>query len=200
MNAAIMKSTLAAIGLALCASAQAGAPDGITDAEVALLPQWCIHTQLFRDRYARGKDQYARYLKQHGPTWEHMHHYCWALIDMQRHDRALQTRNSRGYQVSRVLDNLTYTLERADLDFVLRPEMLLRGAQFLQRAGRLPEARKMAAQLVEERPEFADGYIVLADVLRQSNSNAEAAKVIDEGQQRASDPARFSKLRAEYKF
>jgi hypothetical protein len=67
-----------------------GYPDdvryGFDPREVALLPRYCIYTQLFRAAVPGGNDltEQKRWTSIMGDSFNNMHHYCWGLMNTNR--------------------------------------------------------------------------------------------------------------------
>src|SRR5450755_259053 len=56
--------------------------DAYDSREMAMLPPFCMYTMLIRDKVPGGTDnaKTAAWQATLGPTFIHLHHYCWGLM------------------------------------------------------------------------------------------------------------------------
>jgi hypothetical protein len=75
----------------------ANKPANITPAEMALLPSYCRDTQGFGygDAYYNTSPNAPKWVAMMGKDFWHMHHYCWALINIRRSERASLSENEK---------------------------------------------------------------------------------------------------------
>ena len=78
----------AALALVLGTPLHAHAQDRNYDnpREMTMLPEYCKYTMFFRDKIPGANDKATvdRWFMVMGPTFNHMHHYCWALMSTNR--------------------------------------------------------------------------------------------------------------------
>src|SRR4051812_39927769 len=88
--AALVLATAALmLGVSVARAEIAGYPSSVEayDArEVAMLPRYCIYTQLFRERVPGGNNaaEIRKWTALMGDTFDTLHHYCWALMKTNR--------------------------------------------------------------------------------------------------------------------
>ncbi len=164
----------------------ASEPENVTAEERALWPPYCNHTN--------GKPGYDAMFARYGTGWAHMHHYCWAFIDSLRLNRSPSLKSHvKGH--GRALGNLDYVLTRTTPQFVFRKDVLMLKIRLVERYESRADAIKLAAQLVAESPDFADGYAALAALLIRSGRRDEARRVLASGAEMVSDKERFERLK-----
>lgn len=197
MRIPALARTLAAAALlaGVASGALASPPLDIRPEERAMLPRWCDYVQGFAVGEAR-QAEYKRLMDRYGFPWSHMHHYCWALIDIARLERSAISRPQGWASASRALENIDYMLERSDAGFAPRAEVLASKAKLLMRTRNFGPAGETAQVLTTEFPGFADGYTILAEVLLRSGHRDEAMKVLDAGATAATDKERFARLKS----
>jgi len=108
--------------------------------EIALLPRYCIHTQLFRDNVPGGNnlEEIKRWSSILGGSFANLHHYCWGLMKTNRAILLVRTQQFRTYYLSESIGEFDYVIERAPPDFKLLPEILTKKGENLIRLGRGP--------------------------------------------------------------
>src|SRR5882762_6337599 len=129
---------------AIPAHGQGGVPgypdrvDAYDPREVALLPRYCIHTQLFRGRVPGGNnpDEIERWYSIMGETFNAMHHYCWGLMKTNRATLFARGQKIRMFYLEDAISEFDYVIERAKPDFVMLPEILTKKGENLIRLGR----------------------------------------------------------------
>ena len=99
---------------------------GYDSREVSLLPRFCVNALEFRDRVPGGNnpEEIKRWFSVIGPTFSHMHHYCWGLMETNRAILQACTKDSRRSLLGSALEEFDYVIKRAPADFVLLPEIL----------------------------------------------------------------------------
>ena len=114
--------------------------------------------------------KWNRLREKYGADWEHMHHYCWALIDIQ------------GNLYSQAIGNFDYVLSASKRSFKLRPLVLQKKAQLLLiTPNKYFESIKTLNELITVSPRSEWGYIMLAQAYRNTGQNDAAEKIIKIG-------------------
>lgn len=154
-----------------------------------MLPSYCKHTLAYRGRVPGGNDQQevARWYKLLGPTFEHMHHYCWALAQTNHamfNTRSSQERNS--YLVTSIGD-FDYVIRNAPADFPLLPEILTRKGENLLRITRTAEGTAALFQAIEIKPDYWPPYSILSDHYKEQKNFALARSYLEKGLSAAPD-------------
>src|SRR5690349_14653298 len=122
----------AGIVFALLASLRTEAQPASYDlSEVRRLPEYCKYTQGFRDHVPGGNNPVAieRWTTVMGGTFNHMHHYCWGLMAVNRAAYSSDTAQSRTHELSYSIGEFDYVLKQAAPDFRLMPEVLTKRAE-----------------------------------------------------------------------
>jgi len=167
--------------------------DNFTKEELALLPNWCLHTQTFEgDETGFFGD---RYVARYGPGFNYMHHFCWGAVDAMRAERlSLPAERRQGLRAN-AIQNFDYVLKHTKPGFELRLEPLRDKAAVQRRLGNFDQALETGLMLVKEFPKAIDGYVAVATALVALKRRDEARGVIDEGIRRIDDPARLQRAR-----
>lgn len=143
------------------------------------LPSYCAHMGvLMQGRTAEGRQLRASY----GPGWEHMHHFCWALVDAQK-----------GYD-GQAISNIDYALRRVGRNFKLRPMVLKQKAQILMLNGRVSEAVPVYKEIIDVQPDIEDGYLGLANIFLQQGDKKTAREIVKQGLRHSPDSAKLKAL------
>lgn len=146
---------------------------------VPILPPYCMHTQLYRNRVDGGTDESAtRYWKavMGERNFLHMHHYCWGLENVHRSTFKSRTKREREFELERSIAQFDYVLQRVSPDFPLLPEILTKKAQSLIRLKRGPEAVIHLHRAIEMKPEYWPPYLALSDMF-QANEDHDQARL-----------------------
>ena len=180
----------------------AATPENMTPEELALLPRWCRYTQNGSAYNSEaGQQEYRRYLQRYGRGFSHMHHYCYALINIGRSYRSNRT-SSPGYLRVQALDDIDYVLNMAtqDPDFQFRPEILARKVRLLLQNDDLQKAVRTAEQLITEWPKVPDGYTLLAEIALKAGQKARAQEILSAAEQVVTDKEALARQRSLLKF
>jgi tetratricopeptide (TPR) repeat protein len=167
---------------ASCLSVAAHAYDGLetyrlTAEEIALLPDYCRHTQLIMAQHgsaAMHKEWTARV----GEEFMHMHHYCISVVALVRSYRARLPAQDRSGYLGFAVENLTYVIDRARPDFVLLPEVLFRRGQAFQLLGRHDRAIKDLEVSLSLDPAQPRAAFALAQSLDSVGQRQQAREVV----------------------
>lgn len=194
-RSALARTAAAAVAtLAMLSVASAAPPKNVQPEERALLPNWCNAVQGWLDRPG-AQEEYKRLVAGYGKGWTHMHHYCWALVDLARLDRqAVRGSGQRG-NLSAAIGNIDYVLRNTDAGFPPRVDILTRKARALARYGSAQRAADTANQLIAEWPQHADGYVILADLQLKSGQRDQAKQTLAKGSETVTDKERFERLK-----
>lgn len=193
---AALRAAAVAAGLIAAVGAQAqqipGYPDRV-DAfdprEVAMLPKYCTYTQLFTDSVPGGNDAQVRssWYATMGPTFNHMHHYCFGLMKTNRAVLLSRDAVSRNFYLNDAIIEYDYVIRRAPPDFVLMPEMLTKKGQNLVLLGKGPMAVMEYRAAIEANAQYWPAYAYLSDYYAESGDLKQAREVLEEGIAKASD-------------
>lgn len=157
--------------------------------EVALLPRYCMHTQVFRDRVPGGSnpDEIRRWSAALGPAYNAMHHYCWGLMKTNRAVLLARNKQTRDYYLGSSITEFDYVLQRVQPDFALRPEILSKKGENLLKLGDAPAALAVLQEAAELKPDYWPPYAAMSDYFKSAGELKLAREWLDKGLQAAPD-------------
>lgn len=134
----------------------------LSSVELALLPEYCVATEMFaRPQPDDLRNKWQGLL---GGTIHHLHHYCWALVYMQRSKDPAGTELDRRAWLGRAIGDCMYVVDRAPPDFPLLPEILLRVGQFHATLGRHFEALEFFDRSRQAKADYWPPYVETANL------------------------------------
>jgi hypothetical protein len=185
------------LSIVVATSAWASAPNDITDNEIALLPKYCPYTQSFKSGIGAGMKntpQAEAWLNTVGPGFWHLHHYCWARIDIQRSERRnIPSTERRGYREA-ALGNLWYVVKNSPDDLILLPEIFTwigRVELTLDHPAKAQEAFAHAWTLKED---YWPPYYHWGEYLLSKGKKPEATSVAKSGLEHSPDAKPLNEL------
>ena len=126
------------------------------------LPGFCEYAGSQRwPKSQKGRKFFSTY----GPSWNTMHHFCWALIDAQ------------GGKDREALANLRYVLNNIGKNSKLRPNVLAYKANILIVNGRDSEAVPVFYEMIHLNPSGEGGYVGLANILSRQGDKKTASEI-----------------------
>jgi hypothetical protein len=157
--------------------------------EVAMLPQYCIHTQAFRERVPGGNDpgEIQRWTALMGPAFNGMHHYCWGLMKTNRAVLLAKSKRIRDFYLQSSIEEFDYVLRQAPTDFAMRPEILTKKAQNLFRLGDAAAGEIQIEQAIGMKPDYWPAYVALSDYLKSNGELGRAREWLEKGLAAAPD-------------
>lgn len=188
---AFARATITASAAAiLTMPAHATKPPNWTDAEVLAVAPFCPDTMGFRygDAYSTNTSPNAKkWVGMMGQYFWHMHHYCWARMNVTRSMRAGLTPQARYALRADALTDYAYVIRNSSADFVMLPEVFMRQGETFVLMERYAEAEKSFAQAVEKKPDFWPPYLRWANLLKSNGDRKRAIEVAQRGLQQAPD-------------
>lgn len=168
--------------LLVCLPAWAQKPPGITEGEMALLPEFCQDAQGFKygDAYFNPSPRAPKWVGMMGQTFWAMHHHCWALIRINRSKAAGTSRQMIEGHLRAAIGDFIYVLNHANRDFILLPEIYTRIGDAhvqLEEYGSALQAYKNAREV---KPDYWPAYVHWADVLAKVGKRKEAKALVEE--------------------
>lgn len=163
-----------------------GYPEHVSDydpREVALLPRFCPHTQLFRERVPGGNDPEAirRWHAAMGDIFLAMHHYCWGLMYMHRAKVLARDAQVRGFNYASAISEFDYVLRQARPDFVLLPEILTKRGEALLGLGKAAAALAEFEKAIALKPDYWPPYAQIADYHQSQGDRDKARAALQAG-------------------
>lgn len=149
--------------------------------EVALLPRYCIHTQLFRDRVPGGNNlaEIKRWTALMGPTFHDMHHYCAGLMRVNR--ALLLSVGIRRMNLESSIAEFDYVITRVSAEFVLLPEILTKKGESLLLLERATEGAAALLRAIEVKPDYWPPYAALSDYFKKLKNLTMAREWLEKG-------------------
>jgi hypothetical protein len=197
-------TTLALVGVipAYCQGGVPGYPDrvqGYDPREVALLPQYCIYTQLFREVVPGGANsaEIKRWTAIMGPSFHNMHHYCWGLMKTNRALFLVRNQQMRSFYLRDALEEFNYVIRRASSDFKLLPEILTKKGENLIRLDRGKEAIPELRHAIALNPGYWPPYAALSDYYVKTGDSSSARHWLEQGLSHNPDVKALKKRLAE---
>lgn len=174
---------MGALLLAVSFGAFAGKPANVTDSEMALLPQYCPDTQLFKygDATYNTSPNAPKWVGLMGNGFWSMHHYCWALINLARAQKPSIPANVRQETREYAIEDMNYVIQNTPPDFVILPEIYTKIGEVLLSLKRPQEAGGAFAKARSLRVNYWPPYFQWAEYLRSVGKKAEARQLVEEG-------------------
>lgn len=181
-----MRSLLVLLRCALlllcCTSAWAQKPNDITPGEWALAPEFCPDVQGFRygDQYHNTSPRAGYWVSLMGDNFWHMHHHCWAVINLKRANAAGISASQRRALLIGAKNDFGYVIRNARPDFVMLPEIFTRMGDvqvLLGEHGGAMEAYQWARKL---KPDYWPPYVRWAEVLDKIGKKKEALALVEQ--------------------
>lgn len=188
--AARVRRVLAALAWTCwCGTAWAQAPvpgypdrvDAFDSREVAMLPSYCRSTQVFRQHVPNDPAEGERWAAFFGPTFLHLHHYCWGVMKTNRAMLLARTRESRLFYLGDAITEYDYVIDRSTPDFLLLPEILTKKAENLILLDRGPSAVGELLRAINVKPDYWPAPAKLSDYYKSTGDLAKARQVLVDG-------------------
>lgn len=177
------------IKLLLCAIVACGAaspvsaqPENITAGELALTPTFCQDVQAING-WSQGYRESPRspyWVGIMGSTFWAMHHYCWALVHLQRSRAPDLAPHVRAFMIKKAIADYAYVLNNAKPDFILSPEIHFRIGDAYVQLKEYPAAIDAFEKSRQAKVDYWPPYAGHADVLLTLGKPDEARKLLDE--------------------
>jgi tetratricopeptide (TPR) repeat protein len=151
---------------------------------MALLPRYCIHTQVFRDKVRGGNNQAE--IERLGALmgkgeFNHMHHYCAGLMEANRALFLVRTPEQRRYRLGMSIHEFDYVIQRVPEDFKLLPEILTKKGANLIRLGQAPLAIVELQRAIRLKPDYWPSYAELSDYYKGAGDLPRAREYLERG-------------------
>ena len=179
-----------AVGLVVCgasrAQAIAGYPQSVESLdlrEVAMLPHYCIYTQMFRDKVPGGNDKavidgwYAKL----GTPFHALHHYCLGLMKTNRALHHSRDRSTRDFYLTDAIMEYDYVIDRSTDEFILLPEMLTKKGENLVLLGRGPRGIYEFERAIQLKNDYWPPYAQISDFYKSTGDIKKARESLEAG-------------------
>lgn len=160
-----------------------GQVKNVTAAEMAAAPRYCAYTAAYGRSGTPGTPsaEAKPWVAIMGPTFWHLHHYCWGKLNLQRAMRGTVTEQQRNHLLWSAVGDYRYVTQRAPRDFILLPEIHVGIGEIELRRGQLQEANRAFAEARALKPDYWPGYSHWAEFLMRSGQKAEAKQLVRTG-------------------
>jgi tetratricopeptide (TPR) repeat protein len=150
--------------------------------EVAMLPAYCKHTNVFRRHVPGGNNQaeVERLTRLMGVSFIHLHHYCWGLMATNRANLA-RTPTERVRGLNHSISEFDYVIRNASPDFILLPEILTRKGQNLVALKKGPLAIVELQRAIDLKPDYWPPYATLSDYYKETGDHENARLWLQRG-------------------
>jgi tetratricopeptide (TPR) repeat protein len=187
---AVLFLVLASCGAARAQQMAPGYPDdfmALDAREVRLLPPYCVYSQIFSWKYKPNEVERKRWEAALGPTFTHIHHYCFALLKTNRALFLTKEKRFRMFYLSDSMNEFKYIIDRSPDNFVLLPEILTKKGENLVRLGQGAFAVFEFERAIELKPDYWPPYAQLADYYKSEGDKEKAREVLSKGLSQSPD-------------
>ena len=169
-----------------CPGMTLAAPKNITEGELALTPPYCQDVQGIKwgDQYSNTSPRAAHWVALMGKTFWAMHHYCWALIHIQRSSAAGLSPQIREGMIQEAIGDYYYVIKNATPNFVLLPEIYLRIGEAQVMAKNPVAASDAFAKARELKADYWPAYARGAEVFERLGMKTKAKSLLEDGLER----------------
>ena len=183
LAAAVAVLVLAANG------ALAGKPEAVTESEMALIPPYCADANTFKygDATFNTSPNAPKWVAMMGKGFWSIHHYCWALINLARVNKASVPPHTQQWTREAALSDLYYVIQTTTSDFVLLPEIYTKIGEVKLQLKRTTEAGDAFATAWTLKRDYWPPYYQWAEYLRRAGQKQKAREVAEEGLSYAPD-------------
>lgn len=159
----------------------------ITGAERAVLPVFC-QEQHHISKGAQDPQRLARWESYMGSgTFQALHHYCWALVELARSYHPGYTQQDRNSMLKSAAGNIDYVIERSNRNSPLLPELYTAKGRALLLKGDIREAGISFDAARKIDPKYWRAYLLWAVFLQQNGKIKEAEKLVADGLEHSPD-------------
>ena len=182
--------TVTGIAIALLAPVHSVAQNQITYSplEMALLPEYCKYTQLYRDRVLGGRDPvkinqwYAIFGGSPGEGLFHaMHHYCWGLTHINYANLQRGSQQERRHNLERSIGEFDYVIRHSKPSDKIMPEIHTKKGESLMALSRAPLAIMEFEHAITLNPDYWPPYAAMSDYYKETGNVKLAREVLDRG-------------------
>ena len=167
-----------------------------TASEVSLLPEYCKHTQVFKDRFST-IESYNQWQERMGPTFSHLHHYCWGMVAIQRTNKPGVTKQDRDHWLRTSVNEIEYVLRNAESSFVLLPELLTRRGVSLSKLKQFSAAEESFRRAIESKLDYWPAHLGLAQLFVDRGDKSAARKYLEQSIPQVSDDRMLKRMLAD---
>ena len=159
----------------------------IDDEEFAFIPEYCDYTQYGRLKELRHnppKNIKPLIDKVGKENWEHIHHYCMALVNIYRSYKVGLVEYQRRGELFTAIGGIDYVLKNSSRDLVIRPELLTKKGYVFILLNEYSQAIEVLNAAIEEgkqRGVYWPSYSYLADAYLAQGQIDKAKAILEQG-------------------
>lgn len=168
----------------MLAQCQVGAQlANMTQGELALTPDFCQDVQTVNgwSQFSNPSPRSPHWVGLMGNTFWGMHHYCWALIHLQRANRAGNTPQFRDWARRQAIDDFGFVVKIAPANFVLLPDVHFRIGDAYVLLGDLGSALVAFEKSREIKPDYWPPYVSEANLMMKVGKKKAALELLEQG-------------------
>lgn len=187
-RAKLLSRTLVAAAIVLLSGTASAQVENLTKGELALLPDFCKDVQALTDWTKTNPSPRTPYwLGLMGESFWAMHHYCWAMVHLQRAQAGDATPQLRTFLIKGAISDFYYVVKNSPPDFVMLPELYYRTGKAYALLGDFVNATVEFAKSRRLKPDYWPSYAGEADVLMTVGKPREAQEMLEEGLKHSPD-------------
>lgn len=158
------------------------AVNNITAGELALTPPFCQDVQVINKvSPTNPTPRAAHWVSLMGETFWAMHHYCWALVNLQRANRGGLPQQQRHFLMREAIADFYYVIKSAPSGFVLLPELFYRAGDVYAQLGDHGAAAGEYGKSRAVKADYWPPYAGEAKLLAKLGMKDEALRLLDKG-------------------
>ena len=163
----------------------AAGTEPLSERDLSLLPAYCRYVNTSSGHSDRAAVDHWRSII--GPTFEHLHHYCWGLNAINHATLFARTDAERRHYLGESIGAFQYVLDRATAHFVLLPEIYTKQGESYLALGNVESAIRAFEQAIAAKPDYWPPYADAADYYRRVGQSETARKWLERGLAAAPD-------------
>lgn len=159
--------------------------------DLAILPEYCLATQVIRSISKLPKSAYDNNVKIYGDIYPHLHHYCWALIgEFKANTRSsLKDRGLRNTRLQQALRDIQYVFNKNPPEtFKPLAEIYTTRARILVSLNRSGEAVGDLIRAINLQPGYQRAYAQLSDIYVRLGKKDKAIATLEKGVENNESP------------
>jgi tetratricopeptide (TPR) repeat protein len=170
-----------ALTLALLLPMRVEAEFFLEERDFPMLPEYCKDTLVFAAAMpgvGKGAEHWYAVM---GPTFRHVHHYCYALVQTNRANFFSRNQKERRSYLYYSLEEFDYVIRNAPRSFVLLPEIHTKKGENLIRLGDVSRGTQELLRAIDLKPEYWPPYAYMSDYYKQTGQLALAREWLTKG-------------------
>lgn len=159
--------------------------------DLTILPKYCEGTQIIRGISKLPRASVDAYYASYGPTYNHVHHYCWALFAEFNGDKMLD-KGPRVNAYRQALNDIDYVLHKSPPpSFPLLPEIHTSRGRILLKMDKPGEGIAELNNAINLKPDYEPAYMQLSDYYLNTGKKQNAISILEKGVENNPSPSRL---------